>query len=354
MGKVHVDESAEVPAGTYKLKFVSFSVRNDADEPVAKSTDSGLRLFGNLEVVGGELEGEMVPFSSDLEAGIVSWCQLLTGMPPVSTKLIDIEKQLQAGHEVEMAVNESGWARGPVVAKAAYLAKFAGFTKRDSETNLPIHVDAEFQKKHYRKVFWQFRIAAGELDGVLVPASCSYAVKQHGEDLELKSKANLYSWCVACGIDWNELPAWKDAENILPELEQVMQQANRLVSIQVGDTGWVDSSQAAVAPAPSGIKLAGDEKAPEEKAPEALFDLYQLMRKIGEKQELGELFDQDGNLTDAGKKFAADKIGPICVEQNIPRHFGKMTEEQIKTLASALEFSELKSAVESEEKPDAF
>ena len=344
MGKVHVDDS-NVEAGTYKVKFVSFTHRNEADEPVAKSVDSGMRLFGNLEIVDGPEEGAAVPFSTDLEAGIVAWCKLLTGRLPESKKLIDIEKQLQShGHVVEMSVNDSGWARGPVVKKGGYLAKFVGFTKRD-ENDLPLHVEAEYNKKTYRKVFMQFMVASGDSEGLLVPASCSYALKIRGEDLELKSKTNMYSWFMACGIAWDNLPAWKNSENILPELEKVLLAADRLVMIQVGDTGWVESDQSSIGPAPEGISLAGAPKVePEKKSPEALFDLYQLMRKIAEEKGLGELFDQSGELTDAGKTFARDKIGPICVERDIPRHFGKMSEKQIKLVASELEFNELGSA----------
>lgn len=337
-GKVHVDEGASVPAGVYKMKFVSFVNRNEQDEPVAKSTDQGLKLFFNYEVIEGEAQGEVVPASTDMEAGIVALCNLLTGKPPVSQKLAEIEKQLQGGKIVEMAVNDSGWARGPMVPKAAYLVKFAGFSSRDKEGR-PVHVEAEYKQKPYRKVFWNFRIVAGDLIGVLVPASCSYPVKVKGDDLELKSKSNLYAWAIACGLDWSNLPAWKDKENILPELEQVMLQADRIVSVQVGDNGWIESSQGAVGPAPQGLSIAGEKK-PEPKKPEALFDLYQLMRKIAEKRKTPSPFDKDGNLNDAGKAMATEMIAPICVEHGIPRGFGKMNEEQIKTVIAELKKKE--------------
>lgn len=354
MGKVHVDDS-NVEAGTYKVKFVSFTHRNDADEPVAKSTDSGMRLFGNLEVVDGPESGASVPFSTDLEAGVVAWCKLLTGKLPESKKLIDIEKQLQSGNTVEMSVNDSGWARGPVAKKGGYLAKFAGFTKRD-EDDLPVHVEAEYNKKTYRKVFMQFMIASGDSEGLLVPASCSYALKVRGEDLELKSKTNMYAWFMACGVDWDNLPAWNDPENILPEIEKLMLNADRLVMIQVSDTGWVESDQSSIGSAPQGISLTGEGKKQEveKQSPDALFDLYQLMRKVAEAKGIGELFDKAGELTEAGKAFARDTIGPICIEHDIPRHFGKMSEGQIKTVMSDLEFKELKSAVSDDKEEASF
>lgn len=334
MSKIATTEGGTpIPAGTYKTRFFQFSTRNEAGAPIAKSGDRGLVVFMQLEITDGDLKGETIPASADLESGLAAWCQMFTDKPPTSNQLVDIEKQMAAGKIIDIVVGDSGWARGPAVPKAAYLAKFAGFTRRN-ESGEPILTDAEYKKKQFKKVFFQLKIAAGDKMGALVPASCSYPIKRVGNDLELPNKSNLYAWCIATGVDFENLPEFRDMDNVLPELEQVMLKADRLLSIQVGETGWVESSQASIAPAPQGVQVAGKEPVKQEVS--SVGDLYMVMNRIADEQKFGALFDSAGSLTDAGKKFASEHIRPICEEKGIPRNFVAMSNEQAKVVIEEL------------------
>jgi len=331
MARLHVNEGPSVPQGVYKLKFERISSR-DNDEPVAKSTDSGPKVYFDLTVVEGDHAGETVPASTDLDGGLRGYCLLFSGSPPKSRNLVEIEQQIKAADKVvEMAVNDSGWCRGPMVPKGTYMAKFMRFTKRDGDR--PVVADAEFQGKPYKKAFWTFEVAVGDYAGTQVPASCPYAVNQKGAGLEISSKSNMYSWLTACGVDFSALPEFEDSANVLPELEAVMQKKGRLVILQVGDNGWVASGAGSVVEAPAGMaptkkeEISGDDK---------LGDLFVLMRKIAEKEKLGEMFDQSGVMTDAGKKFAKERVGPICDQHGVPRKFKDMNAPQVQVIIDEL------------------
>lgn len=328
MGKVVPSDQAKTPAGTYKIKFDRFTVR-DNDVPVAKQTDRGLKLYFDLLIVDGPHQGELIPGSSDMESQLNAWVQLLTGKPPQTRDLNALERQLVAADKVvDMAVNDTGWARGPVVPKGAYLANFTGFNLRDKTTGKPIVGEGEYQGQKYPKVFWQFKITGGEYVGILVPASTPYAPKQRGVNLEISSKSNMFSWMVACGVDFAVMPDVADMSNALPELEQVMLKANAVVVIQVNEEGWIDSGQGAVAKAPSGMAPLGAPPVAEVKEADKVGDLYALMVKLCGQQKLGDPFATDGSLSDVGKAFAKEHVAPICIEHGIPKVFKQMSDQQ--------------------------
>lgn len=330
MGKMTVSDGTVIPGGTYKVKFAGISSREDG-KPIAKQTDKGLKIYMDLKIADGAMAGEMVPASTDLE-GIASWCMLFSGKQPVSKNLADIEAQMQSDKVVDMAVTDKGWARGPMLPKGTYMAKFAQFAKR--EDGKPVLGEGEYKGDKYEKVFWQFEVVAGGYQGIMAPASCPYPVKVKSGSLELSSKSNFFAWCVACGVDFGSTPDFADMKNTLPELEEVMQGKGRVLVIQVGDTGWVESGQGAVVAAPDAMKPVGT--VVEEKTADKVGDLYIAIRKICEDHGLGDPFNKDGNLSDVGKKFAGEHIGPICVAHGIPRAFTKMSDAQAEAVKNEL------------------
>ena len=172
--------------------------------------------------------------------------------------------------------------------------------------------------------------------------------------MELTSRSSLYSWMQACGVDFNSLPEFSDVENILPEIEEIMQRANVVLSVQVGENGWVSGGQSGISPAPAGVtvtqKAAVSEPVPQKSEGESPFPpapadipvalLPKLLHAIDVKaQELGfgVGLDSGGRLTEAGRKFAAEHVAPFCAEKGIPRSFNKMSDPQIEELLSLLE-----------------
>lgn len=357
MPGLKVTDEFRAPQGVYKVKFGGFSTRDDDGTRVAKATDFGMRAFANLIIVDGQLESEEIPCGMDLEDGIAQWCFLFSGVPPQSSDLAEIEKQMKTDKALTVRVSENGWVQGVFVPKATYLAKFARFAKRDDKTEKPIVATKEFQGEPRPMVFWQFEIVAGDLTGVRVPGSCRYAIRVRGNELELAARSSLYNWLLACGVDFNNLPEFADPENVLPELEEIMQRANVVLSVQVGDNGWVTGDQSAVSPAPAGVTVTQRPSAPQtvKGAPssEAVNGkaggvqgsngsqepmAVQLIKAIGVKaSEFGYGEGAvDGQLTDAGKKFAAEHVAPVCVERGIPRSFSKMSDAQIKELLGVI------------------
>ena len=334
MGKIVPTEEAQVPAGTYNMRFDEFTVR-DNNVPVLKQTDKGQKLYFQLLITDGDHQGEVVPASSDVE-GFSTWVQLLTGKPMQTRDLAALEKQLQeAGKVIEMAVGDKGWARGPVVPKGAYMAKYVGFTQRDANGK-PVISAGEYKGTPTRKVYWKFDVVAGEYTGVIVPASSPYSATLRGQNLQISSKSNLFSWCTACGVDFAAVPELADMNNALPELEQIMLKAAAIVVIQVDENGWVDSSQAGVAKAPAGMAPVGAPAPAEVHEADKVGDLYLLMNKLATQLKLADLFEKDGALSAAGKAFASEHIAPICLAHGIPKAFKKMSDEQAEVVSKEL------------------
>lgn len=290
----------------------------------------------------------------DLEEAIAQWCFLFSGVPPRSSDLAEIEKQMKMDKTLRVRVSENGWAQGVFVQKATYLAKFVRFAKRDENTGKPIVATKEFNGEPRPMVFWQFEIVAGDLTGVRVPGSCRYAIRVRGNDLELAARSSLYNWLLASGVNFNNLPEFADTENVLPEIEEIMQRANVVLSVQVGETGWVTGGQSAVSPAPAGVTVAqrpsvprpvkagqksepsngkGAQAKPAGNGSQEPPQVH-LGRAIGAKAKqfgYGEGVT-NGQLTEAGKRFAADHVAPVCAERGIPQSFSKMTDAQVKEL----------------------
>ncbi len=341
MGKLSVTDRFQAQAGVYDVRFAGFSSR-DEQGPVARATDFGMRVYMNFEIASGQESGESVPCGCDPDDGLAGWCFVFSGKPPQSNDLLAIEKQMKTSKVVKVLVNDKGWVQGVFVPKGTYLAKFVRFSNRDEATGAPTWVSKEFNGEERKMVYWQFEVVAGDLVGVRIPGSCRYAIKRTGDDMELSNRSSMYSWLVACGVVFEKLPEFKDPDNLLPEFEAMMQRAGVLLSIQVGDNGWVSGGQTAIAPAPQGVSVVSPARpavGPSEKPMAELYTLAKLLALIGEKAEaLG--FDgavADGALTDAGKKFAAQYIAPFCAERGIPRSFKAMSAANIQELMGHLE-----------------
>ncbi len=351
MSKFKVTDEFRAPQGVYKVRFGGFTTREDDGTPVAKATDFGLRVYANFVICQGDLEGEEIPCGMDLDEGLPSWCFLFSGVMPQSTELSEIEDQMKTEKVLPGRVNDSGWAQGVFVPKGTYLARFVRFAKRDENTGKPVIVMKEFNNELRPMVYWQFEIAAGDLTGVRVPGSCRYAIRSRGGDeLELPSRSSMYNWFLACGVDFDSLPDFADPDNVLPEMEELMQKLGVVLSVQVGDNGWVSGGQSAISPAPAGVTVVKNEPPakkkqvkPEDQAkPEAKESgngLQSLLNLIGAKAKefgYGEGV-AGGQLTQEGKKFASDYVAPACAERGIPRAFGKMSVDQMRELAEYLQ-----------------
>lgn len=118
MPGLKVTDEFRAPQGVYKVKFGGFSTRDDDGTPVAKATDFGMRAFANLIIVDGQLESEEIPCGMDLEDGIAQWCFLFSGVPPQSSDLAEIEKQMKTDKALTVRVSENGWVQGVFVPKA--------------------------------------------------------------------------------------------------------------------------------------------------------------------------------------------------------------------------------------------
>lgn len=366
---VKVTDQFQAPAGVYSVQFGEFSTRDESKEPVAKSTDYGLRVFAKMPIVEGEFQGENVPLGTDLEDGLAGWCLLFSGLPPQSTELAEIEKQMQTEKVIRVRVNEKGFISGPFVPKTTYLAKFAGFSKRHEDSGQPILGKKEWKGKEIPTVYWNFEVVAGDYLGTRVPGSSRYSIRQRGNEMEIAAKSVMFGWCSACGVDWGALPDISDPENALPELEQVMFQSNVLLSVQVGDSGWVESDQSAVAPAPQGITVAQEKPVqpkakpapkpkpapPKQEQPKSrveelqakvksqtctVVDLLNVVEGLCETLGMGKGAVENSQLTEIGKKFATEFLVPLCAQNDIPRSFAKMNEAQISFLIEQLLFKE--------------
>ncbi len=362
-----INDEFKAPEGVYSVRFGGFSTRDEASGgPVAKATDWGMRVYMRMVITAGQFENEEIPCSADLQQGLAGWCFVFSGLPPQSTELSEIEKQMKTDKAVSVRVNDTGWVQGVFVPKATYLGKFAGFTKRD-ENGKPVITASTFKDEPIQKVYWNFEIAAGELTGARVPASCRYAVKRRGDDLELTSRSSMYGWLAACGVDFANTPQFGDLDNTLPEFEETMLRANVLLTIQVGDSGWVEGGPQAIGPAPAGVTVAPQpapaaqpKAAPALSRPAAakssaapaastataappatnghnpLEGLMEAIQKKCQELKLGVAVEK-GVLTDVGKKFAAEHIAPVCVQKGIPRAFAKMTPDQLKELTGVVQ-----------------
>lgn len=71
-----------------------------------------MRAFANLIIVDGQLESEEVPCGTDLEDGIAQWCFPFSGVPPQSSDLAEIEKQMKTDKALTVRVSENGWVQG--------------------------------------------------------------------------------------------------------------------------------------------------------------------------------------------------------------------------------------------------
>lgn len=334
-------------AGVYSIKFASFAGKDDDEVPQVKQTEWGPKVYFNLAVMDGENDGAHAPLSTNPEDGLATWFKILTGSEiPKGKSLLELQSLMkQSTKTVKVVVNDKGWVSGLFIPKASYLARFDRFPVRD-ESGKPVWKEGMFKNTPTKKVFWQFEIVAGELAGTNAPGSCTYAVKMTNGELSIPSKSNLYSWASALGVEFGDLPDPANKQNCLPELEKAIQAAGRTVLIQIGDSGWVDSSQGAIAPPPAGVSIpasapakqdAGVPKVEDEMGCDKLADLYDAMSATGKAMGFGDLFNpQDGSFTDDGKRFCKEILAPICDDGGVPRKFSVMQEPHIEFLITRL------------------
>jgi hypothetical protein len=340
MSPIKTTEGGEkLEAGVYEARFSHFAARDEeTNHPLVKETEWGQRVYFNLAVHDGANEGVFAPVATNPGDGLDFWFKTLTGQErPKGKSLLEIEGLMEEGSKtIKVQVNENGWVRGLYIPKGTYLARFQRFSVRD-EQDRPVWKEQEYKGSANKKVYWQFEIVAGDLKGTSAPGSCSYAIKKVSGELAIASKSNLYCWAGALGVDFAELPDPKDQNNVLPEIERGILAASKVVSIQIGENGWIDSSQGAIAPPPAGVSVGDDvPKVEEEFGSDKLADLYAAMQRTASKQGFGDLFAKDGSFTEEGKRFAKEVLGPLCDESSIPRKFSRMEEAHIVYLIERL------------------
>ncbi len=89
-------------------------------------------------------------------------------------------------------------------------------------------------------VVWMLKIQEEPFGDELTCGLCRYSVRVCDTGWVLSSRSKLSKWMLACGVDFDNLPEFKDPENILLEIGKIMARAafeGREVEVLVGDQG---------------------------------------------------------------------------------------------------------------------
>ncbi len=343
-----------VPAGKYLVAFKDFFPMDDDGLPVL-SQQSGEKLVirYHTRVVEGEHEGEEPPGWIEANTSMLTLLVKCFGGDTAKVSLdkedpgrslIAVQKMLtNVGKKVEILVNDAGWIsalEGMNVPAGSYYVKYEGITSRDASGQISwVEKDGVYGVQ--KRAFGNFVVTSKNFKGARVPFAVDYplVVTDTGEiafvtkkgGVLTKGSARLYNLMKTFGVDpetWDVQP--EDKQNILPELDKALREADKIAVVKVTDTGWADLD--ALSPIPEEEEKETSSAMTYEQALKILYEAIERELMVRGKKA----FDDDGNKTEDFKAWAKEYVAPICNAHKFPRGFDRMTAPMLITILEEL------------------
>lgn len=367
--------STAAEEGVHLMRFGRFWVNQETKIPELFTMDN--KRVARLECHVVE-SGEVQPGSSSVSIGYPDEMRIwMENFNLDYSRITDWSDPVRALLAVEKLAKEEGtrdlyvvvsttergsWINSVTLPDDTFFALFDTFIKED-DGSPKIKV---IPKNHpmwgpytLRKCFGFIKIIRGMWSGLHPFFMLDYALDwdEESQDFILatgqQSGRNMEAFCEGFGVEFDKLPRPANPHNGLPEIEAVILKKKK-VAVVTYTNSFFDAARTQPAPKDFEVLAAGEVTTPEVIAPPKpepeeksvyvryLYDAIQIETlKMFEKKA----FDEGGNLTEAGRAYAKEKIKPLCESNQIPRNFEQMSDDHIIIVLEGIGYKDMATLV---------